>query len=364
MTQSPGSPRRVINARGTYTPLGVSRASPGVAAAVAQVLQQFVLVDALHDAVGTQLARWAGAEAGAVTHCTAASLTLAVAACMAGTDAGRIAQLPDATGLPAQVVLPASHAVHYGHPLTTAIRLAGARPVLAGTAQGCTVGELARAVVPGQTACVLLVSSRLVQGEPVDLAGMVAAAHALGVPVVLDGAAQALRVQALLATGADLVLVSAQKYLAAPTAGLVLGRAARVQAVRAQEQGIGRAMKPTKEALAGVAAALQEHQALDLPAWAAQQQARVAAFVAAAGALPGVQARAEPDPTGLPLHRARLALASGAAAVALARQLRDGTPCIWVMDHEAQAGVLWLELAPLTDEEIAETLQALKLLLI
>lgn len=67
--------------------------------------------------------------------------------------------------------------------------------------------------------------------------------------------------------GAGLILVSAQKYLAEPTAGLVLGRRVSVPAVAAQQRGIGRAMKPTEEALASVIAAVTEREALDLPAW-------------------------------------------------------------------------------------------------
>ena len=61
---------------------------------------------------------------------------------------------------------------------------------------------------------------------------------------------------------ADLVLVSAQKYLASPTAGLIIGRKRLVHACRAHEKGIGRAMKATKEAVIGVLAALEERQNL------------------------------------------------------------------------------------------------------
>ena len=85
--------------------------------------------------------------------------------------------------------------------------------------------------------------------------------------------------QVTLATGADLVVLSAHKYLAAPTAGLIVGRAGLVQSCRAQERGIGRAMKPTKEAILGVLAALDERRRLDLGAWSAAQQRKVADFV-------------------------------------------------------------------------------------
>jgi seryl-tRNA(Sec) selenium transferase len=96
------------------------------------------------------------------------------------------------------------------------------------------------------------------------------------VPAIIDGAAQFPRVPDLLAAGADLVQVSGQKYLGSPRAGLVAGSWSLVQAVRAQEKGIGRVMKPTKEAIVGVIAALEEWQAFDRMKWEAGTAAIVA----------------------------------------------------------------------------------------
>lgn len=345
----------VINAAGTFTPLGVSRSAPAVARAVAEALSEFFVVDELHDVAGAAIARWSGAEAGAVTHCVAAGITLAVAAAMVGGAPERVAAFPDIAGGPDRVVLPAGHAVDYGHPILQDLRLAGAVPVLAGTDGRCTIADLEdRLDAPG-TACLLLVSSRLVRGEPVDLAEAVAAVHRRGLPAIIDGAAQDLRVRALLATGADLVLVSAQKYLAAPTAGLVIGKREWVAAVRAHEKGIGRAMKPSKEAICGVLAAIEEREALDQSAWRTRQEDKVARFVARMTRLPGVAAAAIADPAGMPFPRARLTLdpdRAGMDAAALAGALRAGTPTIRVMEHALGEGHIVLELVPLHDEEI------------
>ena len=345
----------VINARGTFTPLGVSRSSRQVGDAVAAALGGFFVIDELLAAVSREIAGVSGAEAATVTHCAAAGITLAVAAAMAGSDPERIAALPDASGMPDRVVLPAGHAVDYGHPIVTDIRLAGATPVMAGRPDACSIDDIESALAHERTACLLLVSSRLVGGAEVDLAQAVAAARRRGVPAIIDGAAQDLRLERLLATDADLVVLSAQKYLAAPTAGLIVGRADLVQACRAQERGIGRAMKPTKEAVVGVLAALQERRDLDLEAWSARQHRKLAGFIEQAGRVPGLQASAVPDPTGLPFARACLSVVRGAGrrdAAALARALRAGTPSIWLMDHQAADGRLMLELVPLDDREI------------
>jgi uncharacterized pyridoxal phosphate-dependent enzyme len=342
----------VINAKGTFTPLGVSRSSAGVAAAVAEALPEFFVMDQLADRAGEALAAATGAQAGAITHCTSASITLTIAAVMAGTDPDRIAELPNTTDLHNRVVLPAGHAVHYGQSILQAIRLSGATESIAGDETRCSVDDLDNALAGSDVACLLLVSSRLVGGEPVDLAAAVRAAHRRGVPAIIDGAGQFPRTADLLATGADVVLVSAQKYLAAPTAGLVVGTHRLVRAVRAQEKGIGRAMKPTKESIVGVLAALEEWNAMDRAKWEADQEAKVAAFIAAANQLPGLAAEELPDPTGLPLSRVLLTVSGGIDATALAVELEQGMPAIYVSTTRSLAGQLILELVPLDSDEL------------
>ncbi|HEY3559862.1 MAG TPA: aminotransferase class V-fold PLP-dependent enzyme [Kribbella sp.] len=346
----------VINAKGTYTPLGVSRSSDGVAAAVAQALPEFFVMDELGDRAGEAIAQVTGAQAGAVVHCTAAGITLAVAATMTGGDPRRTAALPDATDMHNRVVLPACHVVDYGHTNLQAIRLAGAQVDLAGDENGCTIADLEAELDGPDIACLMLVSSRLTRGEPIDLTAAIRAAHRRGVPAVIDGAAQFPRIADLLATGADLVLVSGQKYLGSPTAGLIAGTWSMVQAVRAQDKGIGRAMKPTKEAIVGVLAALEEWQAFDRVKWHADERAKVDAFVAAVSRIPGVAVEAVPDPAGLQVSRVLLKVDD---AKRVATELEAGSPPIYVMTDRMTEGELMLELIPLDADEIATVLARL-----
>lgn len=346
----------VINAKGTYTPLGVSRSSDGVAAAVAQALPEFFVMDELGDRASEAIAQVTGAQAGAVVHCTAAGITLSVAATMTGGDPRRIAALPDTTDLHHRVVLPACHVVNYGHTNLQGIRLAGAQVDLAGDESRCSIRDLEEGLDGPDIACLFLVSSRLTEGEPIDLVAAVRAAHRRGVPAIIDGAAQFPRIADLLSTGADLVLVSGQKYLGSPTAGLVAGSWSLVQAVRAQESGIGRVMKPTKEAVIGVLAALEEWQAFDRMKWEADELAKVVAFADAAGKIPGVVAEIVPDPTGLQVSRALLKVPD---AKRLATELEAGSPSIYVMTDRVDSNELMLELVPLDDTEISAVLARL-----
>ena len=345
----------VINAAGTFTPLGVSRSPAIVGQTVAEALSEFFLIDELQDVASAAISQWTGAEAGAVTHCVAASITLAIAAAMAGNAPDRVAALPDTNDMPNRVVLPAGHAINYGHSIVQDVRLAGATPVLAGSAQQCAIEALESELRQARTACLLLVSSRLVGGKPIDIARAVRVAHDCGLPAIIDGAAQDMRVKEILATGADLVLVSAQKYLASPTAGLVIGRKDLVGAVRAHEKGIGRAMKPTKEGICGVLAAIAEREKADLRAWRSMQEEKVARFVQRANDHPGVSATSIADPVGMPFPRAQLTIDpahAGMDAATLAVALRSGSPSVWVMNHALKEGHMILELVPLSDKEL------------
>lgn len=350
----------VINARGTYTPLGVSRSSNGVAAAVAQALPKFFKMDELGNRASEAIAQVTGAEAGTVVHCTAAGITLAIAAAMTGGDPSRTAALPDTTGMSNRVVLPACQVINYGHSNVQGIRLAGAQMDLAGDENGCTIADLEESLNRPDVACLMLVSSQLTRGEPIDLTAAVHAAHRHRVPAIIDGAAQFPQMKELLATGADLVLVSGQKYLGSPTAGLVAGSSPLVQAVRAQEKGIGRVMKPTKEAIIGVLAALDEWEDFDPVKWEADELSKVNSFVATISQIPQVTVEAVPDPSGLQISRVLLKLPDAKRVVT---ELEAGTPPIYVMTGGVVRGDLMLELTSLAADEVELVLARLRTIL-
>jgi hypothetical protein len=83
------------------------------------------------------------------------------------------------------------------------------------------------------------------------------------------------------------------------------------------------------------------------------------------GGLPGIEASALPDSSGLPFSRVRLQVGPShrlASAAALAVALRQGEPSIWVMDQAAAEGYLLLELVSLRDDEMGEIIDRLSAL--
>ena len=97
--------RPFINARGTITTLGGSIMPAPVVEAMAEASRQFVHLNELHEKAGARIAALTGAEAAFVSSGAAGGMLLAGAACLTGTDARAIAQLPDVGDRPNQFVI-------------------------------------------------------------------------------------------------------------------------------------------------------------------------------------------------------------------------------------------------------------------
>lgn len=161
---------RVINARGTFTPLGVSRSSPHVAASVGQALGEFFVIDELQSVFSRAIAQSTGAQAGAVVHCVAAGITLSVAAAIIGCDRDRIAALPRTTGMPfSRVCLTVEAAGNGWNASTLAARLQAGDPPIWLMDQAAPDGRLYLELVPLQEHEIRLIVDRiaaLVQAQP------------------------------------------------------------------------------------------------------------------------------------------------------------------------------------------------------
>ncbi len=360
--------RRVINACGKMTHLAGAKVLPEIAEAATESLAQFFVLDELQAAAGKSIAQATGAESGCVTACTAAGITLSVAASMTGTDLAKVWELPDAQGKPNRVLIQKGHCINYGNPITQSIRLAGASPIEVGVVNRCTKEELRHELTKGNVAAIVHVESHhTVRYGWVELGEVVQLAHEFNVPVIVDGAAQDLRLRELIALGADLVLTSAHKYLCSTTAGIVAGRKDLVDAVYLQNQGIGRAMKAGKEAIIGVMAALEYRGTQDIPAWTAEQDRKVSLILDRLANVPGLRLSIDPDPNGCPFSRARLTLDPKTArhtAASLRDQLRAGDPLIELRAHHVDEGYVNIDAIEMTDEEIEHTCQRIRAVLL
>jgi len=323
----------ILNAGGTLTTLGGSLMLPEVVEAMAQASRAFVPMHELHLAAGRRIAEWTGVEAAHVCAGAAAGIALMAAACMAGDAPVRIRQLPDTTGMRSTFVVHRNHR----HGYDQALRVAGGTLVEI----EADAGELERAVSAPGVAGVFYTFAWNLHGEVLPLPQVAEIAHAHGVPVLVDAAAEVPPVENLwrfVKEGADMVAFSGGKALRGPqSTGLILGRAGLIEACRLNDcpnHSIGRSMKTGKEDIAGLLKAVELYVERDHHAESLVWDRRVARVLETLEGLPGVQARRQmPYGVGQQIPHAAIAwdeAALGITCEELRQRLLEGTPRIAV----------------------------------
>lgn len=277
----------IINGMGTVTVVGGSLMPPEVTAAMEEAGRSFVSVPDLQEKAGAHLAQLLGVPGAMVTAGAASAIAVATSVAMTRGDAKKLAQLPDTTGLPFEVIQQKSH--HCGY--EPQIRLNGARIVTVETR-----AEL-DAALSERTAMMFFLN----KAEPDGAIGRdewVRVARERGVVSFNDAAADTPPREHLASyvtkDGFDLVAFSGGKGLRGPQcSGLLLGRKDLVDAGRqaiSPHAGIGRAMKVGKEEIVGLVAAVERYLKLDLEAEARALDAKVAHLVEVVGRVKGVAA--------------------------------------------------------------------------
>jgi len=371
---------RVINAAGTLTRLGGRPMAPEVVAAMAEVGGVSLDIAALQQGAGARIAALLGAEAAMVTTGASAAMTLAAAACLCGADRARMAALPFADGFANEILIPRTHRTMYSRALSAA----GARLVDIGHndrgtgagIRGLEAWEIEAARTPRTAAFAFTATPETVAALP----AIAAACRALGLPVIVDAAAQLpprATLRALLAMGAALVCFSGGKAIGGPQAsGILAGRADLVGSALAQQldmdvaadrwsppkllaalcaegpppHGIGRGFKAGKEEIVGLLVALERFASGDDAAERAALARRLVAIAASLAGLDGVTATVE-DAARAPVLAVALA-APARAAVAVAG-LRAHAPPVHVGERRVAEGVLLVDLHSVAEADDA-----------
>jgi D-glucosaminate-6-phosphate ammonia-lyase len=367
---------RVINATGTVTRLGASPIDPQVIAAMAAAAQSSVDMGELQGRASEVISLLTGAEAGIVTSGAMAGLLVGAAACIAGFDAAKMAQLPDTTGMRNEFIVPRSHRNSYDH----GVRAAGARLVEVGLPDRLTAcgvrdteaWEIEDAI--GERTAGILYLARANSRPP--LTAVVRVAHAASIPVLVDAAAElppASNLRRFIDEGADLVVFSGGKGIGGPSAsGILCGRRRLVASALLQQldldyryeewqppaplidkrefrgvprHGIGRSCKVGKEQIAGLLAALNRFAAED-DAARNERFARIAtSLVEALRHVPALRVRKIADAAHgeMPLVEITISPCAGRPdATQIAARLRTSTPAVHVDSTDADTGTLLL----------------------
>ena len=357
--------RRVINAWGVATELGGWGQSERVTRAMEEANRGTVEMQELLRKSGDFIADLLGVEAAFVTSGGAAAQALSVAACMAGTDPDRIAQLPDTTGMKSEVVIQKRNRYMFDRCYT----LTGASLVDAGDDDGTTEDDLDAAIGPN-TAAVAYYIQPPIDDAIVSLEDTVALARSRGVTALGDACSQIYPLDYFrrCAQSADLVTFGA-KYMGAPhSAGFVCGKRDLIDAVSAQSfvtyhydggRAVGRAMKIDRHEIIGVVTAIEDWFTMDHEERILEYEARFAVIDDALGDVDGVSTRRIEVPHYVPY----MMLVDvdepvvGKTAEQVRVKLDNGSPRIWV---GAEDGSLRVVVNCMSDEETGVVAERLR----
>ena len=264
----------------------------------------------------------------------AAGLTLATAACIAGDDPALIARLPiDLEGLKSEVVVHRMHRIWYDQ----AVRNAGARLIEIGHSYETQKWEL-DAAITDRTAAVLYVAGGHLARNTLPIEYVIERAHARGVPVIVDAAAQGPPGSNLWHftrdLGADVAIFSGGKNLRGPqNSGLVVGTEEMIRRIRfigPPNQRFGRSLKVGKETMIGLLKAVERYVSLDHDAlW--QEWSGVVDQWMSAWSPSGMVTRSDTNEAGEPIPRVIMRFQSREARDQAIADLRGGDPPITVV---------------------------------
>jgi L-seryl-tRNA(Ser) seleniumtransferase len=317
--------KTVINCRGTWTYLSGSLQFPEVRAAQTEASDHFVNMVELQRAAGRKLADLTGAESGLITSGAAGALAASTAACMAGSDAQKIWQLPDTTGMKHEVIMVGGRSA-----FDSAIRLTGANLVLVENPE-----DIPNAIT-ADTAMIYTTDL----GD--KLVREVAIAKQHSVPMLLDDAAgipPADNMKLYANMKIDLYTFSGGKGLQGPQcSGVLLGRKDLIEAALRNsapwEGAVCRPMKVGKEEVIGCLTAVETWLKIDPKKLYAEWNARVDRIGKLVETVPGVKTEIYIPDDGNRYPTLKISWDQQAWGFTLAdcvQQLRQGDPVIEVL---------------------------------
>lgn len=345
--------RAVINASGRMTKLGVSTISKGVGEAMAEAAGNYVVMDDLYVWAGKRIGSMIGTGDACVTSSASAGIALSVASLICQGNLQKVKHFYDILPFEQrrEVILLKGQNVDFGAPVAEMIQLGGGMIVEAGYANGAVLDDIEQAVTEHTLAIFFVKSHHCVQKEMVDAEPVIRLSRRLGIPCIVDAAAESdLRIYA--AMGADFVCYSGAKAIEGPTSGFVACRTAQAEYMRLQYKGIGRAMKVGKESVMGLVKAVEEY--LNGGKTGPVTRTDLEQFAVRTGEIRGCRTSIVTDEAGREICRCKIEFDPklyGMDANTVVTKLQEGPVAVFTRDYQANLGSVAIDPRPLNSVE-------------
>lgn len=347
--------KKVINASGRMTILGVSTPRLEVTDTVAHGLNEYFEMKDLVNKTGQYIAKLLNVENAAVVSCASAGIVQSVAAFIVKDDLELLYNLHASDKYVArEIIVPKGHNVNFGAPIGTMVALGGGIVVEAGYANECKPEHI-EALINNDTAAILYVKSHhCVQKSMLSVAQAAEVAKKHHIPLIVDAAAEE-DLYAYYHDGADIVIYSGAKAIEGPTSGLVIGRHQAIEWVKQQSNGIGRPMKVGKESILGLTKAIELYITMPNKETGQQMVEKMTPFINNLNTLQGITAKVVWDSAGRDIARAEINFNDkilGKNALEMVKLMKEGETAIYFREYKANEGKVDADVRSVTSEQL------------
>ena len=345
--------KRIINASGRMTALGVSTLSDEVAAAAIEGGQSYVVITELMVKAGEIISSYTGGEASCVTSSASAGICMSVAGIITNNDINLIRKMPDSNGLKNEIIIQKGHAIGFGAPITTMVRIGGGIPIEVGLANDVSRENVIGAINEKTAALLYVKSHHCVQKGMLPLEEMIKIAHEFNLPIIVDAAAEE-DLRKYLEMGADLVIYSGAKAIEATTSGFVTGKKIYIDSIQRQYEGIGRPMKVGKEGIMGLLKALELYEKKDTAKEVKVCLEKIHYINEELNKIEGLTAKVSQDEAGREIYRSQISLDETITNISIGeldKLLKSGNPSIHCRNHFLNIGYMYLDPRPLVKDD-------------
>ncbi|UFT98682.1 DgaE family pyridoxal phosphate-dependent ammonia lyase [Radiobacillus kanasensis] len=353
--------KRVINASGRMSILGVSTPSDSVMNAMKYGGQHYVEMADLVDKGGEYVASILGSEAAVIVNSASSGIALSVAALITKGNRRLSERLHQEEITPNDVIILKGHNVQYGAPIETMVYLGGGRLVEVGYANEGKVEHIEESITNNTTAILYVQSHHAVQKNMISVEEAWEIAQRNNIPFIVDAAAEEYLQKYV--SFSDLVIYSGSKAIEGPTSGIVGGKRKYIDWVKQQFYGIGRSMKVGKEVSFGLLQALEEFETRETNS---EQQKDCLHLLTPLNELDGVQVKIVQDDAGRDIYRARIQIDSDNAnmtAKEVVTSLQEGEIAIYTRDYGVKQGFFDIDPRPLQGDDLNIIVSQLRSLL-
>ncbi|WP_440897877.1 DgaE family pyridoxal phosphate-dependent ammonia lyase [Amphibacillus sp. Q70] len=346
--------KKVINASGKMTILGVSRISDEVSEVLKTGSQNFFEMKDLIKKTGTHIANLLEVEDAVIVSSASAGIAQSVAAIIGKGSQHHLYHPFDKSYSKRKIVLPKGHNVDYGTPIELMINLGGGKVVEAGYSNMCSKQHI-ELMIDDDTAAIMYVKSHhSVQKNMLNIKEAAEMAKNYQLPLIVDAAAEEDLVK-YYQMGADIVIYSGAKAVEGPSSGIVLGKTKYINWVRMQANGIGRSMKIGKESILGIAYAIE--QFLKIGSESGKSMiCRLKPFITELEDIEGLKAEIVQDSAGRDIYRAKLIVKEDCFldAKSIVDTLKAGFPAIYTREYEVNNGIIEFDIRSVSNSEIKQ----------